>query len=67
MSAPHVTGLIALMLSAAPCLSYAEAETIIEQTAILNTTGLPHACSGEGPGRLPNQATGWAKLMHWLR
>jgi subtilisin family serine protease len=62
MSAPHVTGLIALMLEAAPCLTYAEAETIIEQTAYLDTTGLPAACTGEGPGRLPNQATGWGEI-----
>lgn len=62
MSAPHVTGLIALMLDAGPCLTYQQAEDIIEQTAILNTTGLPAACSGEGPGSLPNQATGWGEI-----
>ncbi len=63
MSAPHVTGLIALMWSAAPCLigDYANSETIIEQTA----TAIPYASGGTpapGPGNVPNYATGWGEI-----
>ncbi len=64
MSAPHVAGLIALMWQAGPCLigDYAATETIIQQTATPITTGLPGKCSGEGPGQLPNQSTGWGEI-----
>lgn len=57
MAAPHVTGLIALMLEAAPCLTYAQAETILMQTA----TPIPYVsdCGSEGPEGVPNNATGW--------
>ena len=62
MSAPHVTGLVALMWQAAPCLvgDYATTETIIQQTA----TAIPYAsnCGGEGPGNVPNMATGWGEI-----
>jgi len=62
MSAPHVSGLIALMWQAAPCLvgDYAATETIIQETA--NPIPYPSACGGEGPGNLPNQATGWGEI-----
>jgi uncharacterized repeat protein (TIGR01451 family) len=62
MAAPHVSGLVALMWSAAPCLvgDYATTETIIEQTA----TPIPYAsgCGGEGPANVPNYATGWGEI-----
>jgi subtilisin family serine protease len=62
MSTPHVAGLIALMWQAASCLvgDYATTETIIEYTA----TPIPYAsgCGGEGPGDVPNQATGWGEI-----
>jgi subtilisin family serine protease len=62
MSTPHVSGLIALMWQAAPCLvgDYATTETLIEQTA----TPIPYAsgCGGEGPGDVPNHATGWGEI-----
>jgi subtilisin family serine protease len=59
MSAPHVTGMIALMWQAAPCLigDYATTETIIEQTA----TPIPYNDLGTGP-RSPNYATGWGEI-----
>ncbi len=60
MSAPHVAGLIALMWSAAPCLTgdYAATETIIENTA----TPIPYD-DGSGNGeRTPNYATGWGEI-----
>ena len=62
MSAPHVAGLVALMWSAGPCLAgdYATTETILETTA----TPIPYAtsCGGEGPGNVPNMATGWGEI-----
>jgi len=62
MSAPHVSGLIALMWQAAPCLvgDYAATETLLEETA----TPIPYSssCGGEGPGNVPNQATGWGEI-----
>jgi hypothetical protein len=62
MAAPHVSGLVALMWSAAPCLvgDYATTETIIEQTA----TPIPYDsdCGGEGPANVPNYATGWGEI-----
>ena len=62
MSAPHVGGLVALMWQAGPCLvgDYAQTETIIMATA----TAIPYAsnCGGEGPGNVPNQATGWGEI-----
>jgi len=62
MSAPHVSGLIALMWSAAPCLmgDYATTETLIQGTA----TPIPYAsnCGGEGPDNVPNMATGWGEI-----
>lgn len=64
MSAPHVTGLVALVWQAAPCLvgDYAATETLIQDTATHITTGLPGSCSGEGPGQYPNQSTGWGEI-----
>jgi len=60
MSAPHVTGLIALMWSAAPCLigDYATTETIIEDTA----TPIPYDDGTGGGAHVPNQATGWGEI-----
>ncbi len=62
MSSPHVSGLIALLWEAAPCLlgDYAGTETLIEQTA----TPIPYATGygDEGPGNVPNYATGWGEI-----
>jgi subtilisin family serine protease len=64
MAAPHAAGLVALMWSAAPCLvgDYSTTETIIEMTTTdtIRTSYSPHA--SDGPGGLPNQATGWGEI-----
>ncbi len=65
MSTPHVTGLVALMWAAGPCLlgDYAATESLIQATATPVTAGLPpETCAGEGPGQLPNQSTGWGEI-----
>lgn len=62
ISAAHVSGLVALMWSAAPCLTgdYTQTETLIQQTA----NPLPYATGNgdEGPGNVPNHATGWGEI-----
>jgi len=62
MSAPHVSALVVLMWQAAPCLTgdYATTEDILMNTAV----AIPYAsnCGGEGPGNIPNQATGWGEI-----
>jgi uncharacterized repeat protein (TIGR01451 family) len=62
MSAPHVAGLVALMWQAGPCLigDYALTEDLIQNTAV----AVPYAseCGGEGPGNVPNMATGWGEI-----
>jgi PKD repeat protein/subtilisin family serine protease len=60
MSSPHVSGLIALMWQAAPCLigDYVATEMIIEQTA----TPIPYDDGTTGSAHSPNYATGWGEI-----
>lgn len=62
MSSPAVTGTIGLMWSAAPCIhgNWARTGTILMETAtrIPVNTGSP----SDGPGNIPNQATGWGEI-----
>ncbi len=60
MSAPHVTGLVALMWQAAPCLvgDYARTENIIEDTA----TPIPYDDGTGGGPHVPNYAAGWGEI-----
>ncbi len=60
MAAPHVAGLVALMLQAGPCLTYAQVERIIMQTA--TPISYVSGCGVEGPGGVPNNATGWGVI-----
>ncbi|HOE35758.1 MAG: S8 family serine peptidase [Anaerolineaceae bacterium] len=61
MSAPHVTGLVALLWQAAPCLigDYAVTENIIEETAV---DMVYNDGSSATPGDFPNYATGWGEI-----
>jgi subtilisin family serine protease len=62
MSAPLTAGVIGLMWDAAPCLrgNVARTSTILMETAtrIAYSTGSP----SDGPGNIPNQATGWGEI-----
>ena len=61
MSAPHVSGLVALIMQAGPCLvgNYDVVENIIESTAtdIVYDDG-----SSLTPSNFPNLATGWGEI-----
>jgi len=61
MSAPHVTGLVAMVMQAAPCLigDYAAVETLIESTA---TDIVYNDGSALTPTDFPNFATGWGEI-----
>jgi hypothetical protein len=62
MAGPHAAALVALMWDAAPCLigDYATTGTIMMQTA----NAIPYATNNgdEGPGNVPNHATGWGEI-----
>ena len=62
MASPHLSGLIALLWEAAPCLlgNYAKTETLVEQTA--NPIPYESGYGDEGPGNVPNYATGWGEI-----
>lgn len=62
MSAPHVAGLVALMWQAAPCLAGDYVSTA--ELLMANATEIPYPtqCGGEGPGDVPNNATGWGEI-----
>lgn len=62
MSAPHVSGLVALMWQAAPCLigDYTLTETIIQKSVA--PMAYASDCGGEGPGNIPNMASGWGEI-----
>ena len=61
MSAPHVAGLVTLVMQAAPCLvgNYAAVENLIESSAteIIYDDG-----SALSPTNYPNFATGWGEI-----
>ncbi len=62
MSAPHVSGLVALMWQAGDCLigDYIQTENLIEKSA--NPVPYDTGNGDEGPGNVPNYATGWGEI-----
>jgi hypothetical protein len=62
MSAPAAAGVIALMWSAAECLrgDYATTGTLLMNTA--NPVPVATGSPSDGPGNVPNQATGWGEI-----
>ena len=62
MSAPHVAGLVALVWDSGDCLrgDYVMTETLIQDTAV----PIPYdtGSGDEGPGNVPNHATGWGEI-----
>ncbi|MFC4819894.1 S8 family serine peptidase, partial [Dokdonella ginsengisoli] len=62
MSAPTASGVIALMWSAAECLrgDYATTGTLLMSTA--NPVPVATGSPSDGPGNVPNQATGWGEI-----
>ncbi len=62
MSAPHVAGLVALLISAQPCLrgQVAAIEQYIIDTAVPRTTA--QACGGVSGDQVPNNTYGWGAV-----
>jgi serine protease AprX len=62
MAAPHVSGLVALLISANPALAgqVDRLETIIEGTTVPLTSD--QGCGGDGPDQVPNNVYGWGRI-----
>ena len=62
MAAPHVSGLVALLLSARPYLTgqVEEIESLIEQNALPLTT--LENCGGVPGSQIPNNTYGWGRI-----
>ena len=62
MAAPHVAGLVALLISAAPTLAgqVEEIERVITQSAWPLTSA--QGCGGDTPTSLPNNVYGWGRI-----
>ncbi|MBN2148943.1 MAG: S8 family serine peptidase [Anaerolineales bacterium] len=65
MAAPHVAGLAALLISAAPDLSgqVERLETLIEHSAVPITT--TQGCGGDSVTDIPNHVYGWGRIDAW--
>jgi uncharacterized repeat protein (TIGR01451 family) len=62
MAAPHVAGLVGLLVSAQPALAgqVDAMETLIESTALPRTT--TQGCGGDGSTDVPNNVYGWGRI-----
>jgi hypothetical protein len=62
MAAPHVAGLVALLVSANPGIAgdVDTIEEVIEQTAVPLTSS--QGCGGIGPTEVPNNVFGWGRI-----
>lgn len=65
MSAPHVAGLVALLISAQPALAgqVDQIEQIIKQSAVPLTTD--QTCNGIPGTQVPNNTFGWGRIDAW--
>ena len=65
MAAPHVAGLVALLISHTPGLAgqVGLIEGIIEQTALPRTT--TDGCGGDPTNAVPNNTYGWGRIDAW--
>ncbi|MFN2137454.1 MAG: S8 family serine peptidase, partial [Candidatus Promineifilaceae bacterium] len=62
MAAPHVAGLVALLVDARPDLAgdVTTLESLIEQSAVPLTTA--EECGGDTPASVPNHVFGWGRI-----
>lgn len=62
MAAPHVAGLMALLISADPTLAgrVNTLENLVTQSALPRTTN--QGCGNDGPGSVPNNVYGWGRI-----
>jgi uncharacterized repeat protein (TIGR01451 family) len=65
MAAPHVAGLVGLLIDVNPALTGQVdlLETIIEQSAVPRTT--TQTCGGVPGGTIPNNTYGWGRINAW--
>jgi len=65
MAAPHVAGLVALLISAQPALSgqVDQIEQLITQSALPRTTS--QMCGGIPGTQVPNNTYGWGRIDAW--
>ncbi|MFN2262699.1 MAG: S8 family serine peptidase, partial [Anaerolineales bacterium] len=65
MAAPHVAGLVALLISAQPALAgqVDELGTLIERSALPLFT--EQSCGGDTPTSHPNHTYGWGRIDAW--
>jgi subtilisin family serine protease len=65
MAAPHVAGLVGLLISHTPGLAGQVdlIEDIIEQTAVPRTTS--EGCGGDPTNAVPNNTYGWGRIDAW--
>jgi hypothetical protein len=65
MAAPHVAGLVALLISAEPTLANQvdEIESLIKQSAVPLTSS--QSCGGVPGTDIPNNTFGWGRINAW--
>ncbi len=65
MAAPHVAGLVALLISAQPALAgqVDQIEQILEENAVPRTTS--QTCGGIPGSQVPNNTYGWGRIDAW--
>lgn len=62
MAAPHVAGLVALLIDALPDLAgdVDKVEQLIQDTAVIRYSN--EECGGDGPQTVPNNTYGWGRI-----